>query len=50
MLTVFKVLQMFLRYHLRPRLSPVSPFVLCEIYVYCMTFEETASPDKIVFQ
>ena len=27
------------------RLSP-SPFVFCEICGYCMTFEETASPDK----
>ena len=25
------------------RLSP-SPFVFCEIYEYCMTFEETVSP------
>ena len=27
------------------RLSP-SPFVFCEIYEYCMTFEERASPDN----
>ena len=27
----------------QPRLS-TSPFVFCEIYGYCMTFEETASP------
>ena len=25
------------------------PFVFCEIYEYCMTFEETASPDKSFF-
>ena len=30
------------------RLSP-SPFVCCEIYEYCMTFEETVSPDKSCF-
>ena len=30
------------------RLSP-SPFVFCEIYEYCMTFEETVSPDKSLF-
>ena len=30
------------------RLSP-SPFVFCEIYEYCMTFEETVSPDKRTF-
>ena len=27
------------------RVSP-SPLVFCEIYEYCMTFEETVSPDK----
>ena len=31
--------------HTERRLSP-SPFVFCEIYEYCMTFEETVSPDK----
>ena len=31
-----------------PRLSE-SPFVYCEIYEYCMTFEEPASPDKSFF-
>ena len=36
---------LLLIYH---RLSP-SPFVFCEIYEYCMTFEETVSPDKRTF-
>ena len=26
-----------------------SPFVFCVIFGYCMTFEETASPDKSLF-
>ena len=30
------------------RLSP-GPFVFCVIYEYCMTFGETASPDKNLF-